>query len=756
MCVMLKSKAIVRRLKTSASNLSDPRNGYPRIVALQSTIRFGALAGFWVAILASSAYAQSNPATTEPAKADSAAKTARLTFEQLPAYGLYQQANRIRADWSSVGRVSQLQWDTDKQLVMFSHDGKRWQLNLTDGSVAEAAKPDEESAPRTPNRGGRGRGGRAPVARATQRAIEPSPDGKWKAVYRDFNLYLESTAEGAEPIALTTNGTEFKRFGTGCWVYGEELNQNDAMWWSPDSRYLAYYEMDESELRNYYLTLSNTSQYTELSTVRYPKAGDPNPVVGLWIYDLETKQSRRLNIPGDPTQYLYDIQYSPNGDLLLVHRTNRHQDDMDWLACSVNTDEVRVVVNEKQSTWQNNSPYVSFLSDGERFIWETEKFGWKQFELRHLDGRLLNLLTPTAEYPCERIERIDESAGWVYYSAYSDSNPYNLQLHRVKLDGTAAQRLTTSPLNHSNFEISPDHKWVATVREQFDVPPMSVVYACEGNQEFVLLDGSQRSRTDLGNAVPELFSFPSTDGQVTLWGTLQKPTHFDPTKSYPLLIDVYGGPESRAFTNRYSPINPICELGFIVAKIGNRGTVGRGKAFESATYRELGKLDLDDQAAGVMFLGQRPEIDRTRVGIFGHSYGGYMSALAMLRYPEVFHVAVSGAPVTDWKNYDTIYTERYMRTPQENAEGYEIGSCMKYAKQLRGHLLIVHGLVDDNVHPSNTWQLAQALHAANRRFDMMIYSEFAHGIGSTYNSMRWEYFYEHLRPETPAMSAAQN
>lgn len=737
-------------------NRRKPMATHRRQSVWPSVAATGAMVVVWISCWNVPVFGQSDAPAGTPAAADSAAQPARLTIEQLPGYELHQRANRLRSNWSSVGRVSQIQWDLEKQAVLFSHDGKRWQLNLNDGTIAEAPKPTAEDQPNNPARGGRGRGGRAPVARATQRAVEPSPDGKWKAVYRNFNLYLEATAEGAEPIAVTTNGTEFKRFGTGCWVYGEELNQNDAMWWSPDSRYLAYYEMDESELRNYYLTLSNSALYTELSTVRYPKAGDPNPVVGLWIYDLETKQSRRLKIPGEPTQYLYDIQYSPKGDYLLVHRTNRHQDDMDWLACSVTSDEVRVVVNEKQSTWQNNSPFVAFLNDGERFIWETEKSGWKQFELRHLDGRLLNPLTPATAYPCERVERIDEATGWVYYSAYSDSNPYNLQLHRAQLDGTQDRRLTTSPLCHSNFDIAPNHQWVTAVREQFDVPPTSVVYATETQQEWVMLDGTQRDRKELGAAVPELFSFPSSDGQVTLWGTLQKPTHFDPNKSYPLLIDVYGGPESRAFTNRYSPINPICELGYIVAKIGNRGTVGRGKAFESATYRELGKLDLDDQAAGVLFLGKRPEIDRTRVGIFGHSYGGYMSALAMLRYPDLFQVSVSGAPVTDWKNYDTIYTERYMRTPQENKEGYEIGSCMKYAKQLRGHLMIVHGLVDDNVHPSNTWQLAQALHAANRRFDMMIYPEFAHGIGSTYNALRWEYFHEHLRPEVPQTGSKKN
>ena len=281
-------------------------------------------------------------------------------------------------------------------------------------------------------------------------------------------------------------------------------------------------------------------------------------------------------------------------------------------------------------------------------------------------------------------------------------------------------------------------------REQFDVAPSTAVYDMQGNEIAVLAKGDRAAAEELHLAPPELFSFQSTDGSTTLYGTLHKPSNFDPNKKYPLLIDVYGGPSSAGLNNRYDAVNPICELGFLVAKIGNRGTVARGKAFESVTYMKLGGPDLDDQAEGVRFLAKRPYVDGGRVGIFGHSYGGYMSALAVLKYPDVFHVAVSGAPVTDWKNYDTIYTERYMRTPQENGDGYANGACMKYAGQLQGKLLLVHGLIDDNVHPSNTWQLGKALHAANRRFDMMIYPEFQHGVGSTYSQLRWEYFYRHL------------
>jgi dipeptidyl-peptidase-4 len=507
-------------------------------------------------------------------------------------------------------------------------------------------------------------------------------------------------------------------------------------------------------MQDYYLTGGNLDSYTSILASRYPKAGDNNPEVFLWLYDLASGTQRRIDIPGEPRQYLYRIQFSPDGKELLVHRTNRRQDVLDWIAIDLVTLGQRVVVSEKQPTWQENSPTIRFLADGQRFVWETESNGWKRFQLRHLDGRLLADLTPDVPYPCGDLVQLDEAAGWLYYTAFSDSNPYAAQLHRVRLDGTQGQRITRSPLHHTGFQISPDHRHVVASREMVDTPPSTVIYGIEQG-EWVLAEGSAQAARKAGLVPAEWFSFPSTDGTTTLHGILQKPAHFDPSRRYPLVIDVYGGPASQGLQCRYTVANPLCELGVVVAKIGNRGTTGRGKAFESATYQRLGGVDLDDQAAGVRHLAAQPWVDAQRVGIFGHSYGGYMAALAVLRYPDLFHVAVSGAPVTNFRNYDTIYTERYMRTPQENPEGYRLGSCMEYASQLRGKLLLVHGLVDDNVHPSNTWQLSKALHDADRRFDMMIYPQFDHGIGGTYGKLRTEYLARHLDPTPVPMPALE-
>ncbi|MCH2178153.1 MAG: DPP IV N-terminal domain-containing protein [Mariniblastus sp.] len=677
------------------------------------------------------------------------------TLQELPGYRNYRKISAARRKLSAAGRVSRIKWSADGKSVGYSVDGEKRQWSLIDGTVGEYNQEDYKPVEAQRERR------RSLVARARQRRVEPSPDERWQAVYRNNNLFIESveTKPGKEEkltvIQVTDNGNERLRYGTCCWVYGEELDQQDAMWWSPDGAKLVFYEVDESGMKDYYLTEKNADVYTELHKVRYPKAGFSNPKVRLWVYDVATQEKSELPIEGEPTQYLFNIRFVPKSQKLLVSRTNRHQNVLDILMIDLASGVVTTVVTEQQPAWQKNRPLMRFLEDGNRFVWETERNGYKHFELRNIQGERLNPLSEVAEYPCESVVQIDESAGWFYYTAYSDKNPYHLQLHRSRLDGSQHERLTLSPLNHSGFSISPDHEWVVCVRESVDTPAASVIYQAGGDGEGLLAQGSRQSANDLGLTAPELFSFPADDG-TEIYGILYKPAHFDPTKRYPLLIDVYGGPSSRAISSQYRPGNPVCEFGYLVAKIGNRGTASRGKSFETAGYQGLGGVDILDQADGVRFLAKRPYVDGERVGIFGHSYGGYMSALGILKYPDVFHVAVAGAPVTDWRQYDTIYTERYMRTPDENPEGYQMGSCMYYGDQLKGRLLLVHGLIDDNVHPANTWELAKKLQEENKRFDLMIYPGFKHGIGSTYNALRWEYFDEHLKPEPVLAKPVRN
>ena len=676
-----------------------------------------------------------------------------IQMTDLPGYDRMQKAIEQMGK-IEIPRVSNLHWGLEQNRLYFTL-GKQGRMqielsNLAEGTVAKAEDEPKRQSSETTRRRPR----RAGAGRARQRLWIRSDDEKWKASYRDNNIVLEALdAEGettGEPIQVTTAGTEKHRFGTACWVYGEELDQNDAMWFSPDSGKLAFYEINESHMKTYFLTTRNTQLYTNLHKEQYPTAGQDNPHVKLHIYDLASRETVQVKVDGPVDQYIYNIRFSPDGKELIFHRTNRWQNRLDVMAADVETGATRTIVTEEQETWQNNAPLLRFLEDGQRFVWETERTGWKQYELRHINGEKICTLTPDAEYPAYRVVRIDEENGWFYYSAYSHDNPLNLQLHRSRLDGTENVALTSGAFNHSGFQISPDNNWFTAAYETISTPPATGLWDMSGNQVATLAASSPTAVSDAGFQPGELFSFPSFDGTETIYGTLYKPADFDPSKKYPLLIDVYGGPHSVGVTNRFRPSNPYCELGFVIAKIGNRGTVNRGKAFESANYLKLGLVDMDDQAAGVKFLTERKYIDGDRVGIYGHSYGGYMSALALLRYPELFHVAVAGAPVTDWKNYDTIYTERYMRTPKKNPEGYKAGSCIELADKLEGKLFLLHGLVDDNVHPTNTWQLADALQKAGKRFDLMVYPNSAHGF--RYNELRWEYFVRHLQPEASQLT----
>ncbi len=704
---------------------------------------------------------------------------AQERLAQLPGHANVERVRQAVQELGTDGRVQQVTWSDDGATLAFRRQGTLLQVSLTDFSIARRDQSEDPQLPEQPGSGPHPpRAASQRVGRAQQSAWVRSPDSQWIACHRDHNVVVEpateshdaegdnaaaaqqTAANGPAPdadgnkagtpgtIPVTTEGSQFFRYGTACWVYGEELFQSSAMWWSPDSRRLAFYEIDERHMQDYYLTTDNVETYTALQVERYPKAGMPNPYVGLLIYELDSRQTLRVDVGGDRQQYVYDVQFTPDGKELLFSRTNRRQDTLEVMAAGVAGGPPRLVVAETQPTWQNNKPLMQFLRDGERFIWETERTGWKHFELRHLNGSLINRLTDVASYPVGSLVRVDEEAGWLYYSAYSSDNPLNAQLHRVRLDGSEPERLTSGPWHHSAFHIAPNHKWFVCTYEAADVPPTTALFTDRGEQVAVLATSDTAKSQELGLVPPELFTFKADDGTTDLQGILHKPAHFDPQRKYPLVIRVYGGPNSRGISNRYEPADPCCEYGFLIATIANRGTTDRGKAFETATYMKLGTVDIQDQVDGVRFLAQRPYVDATRVGICGHSYGGYMSVMAVLRFPDVFQVAVAGSPVTDWRNYDTIYTERYMRTPQENPDGYREGSCLTYVRNsFQGHLLVMHGLLDDNVHPANTWQLVDAFQRENLRLDLMVFPRSRHGLGSGSEALQWEYLYEHLRPE---------
>jgi dipeptidyl-peptidase-4 len=649
-------------------------------------------------------------------------------LSDIPGYDRYQLVQRSMSEFARGGTVRAVRWTEDGRLL-YTVEGQRSAVDL---ATMERTELEEGDEPRRggdrPRRRGPGRG------RQFERAA--SPDGSWTAICRDWNVVIE---DGEDQVVhrVTTQGSRKHRYGKASWVYGEELDQNTAMWWSPDSTMLAFYEFDERRVEDFYLVRGLTEVRTEPVMEGYPKPGEPNPVARLHVYHLESGRTVAVDTgsPQGTGHYVYSVRFSPDGRYLLFNRTNRWQNRLEVVAADPATGESRVVLTETQETWQENSPEMRFLADGHRFIWETERTGFKQLELRDLSGGWLATLTDH-DAPVDRIILVDEPGGTIFYTAFTDEElPLNAQLHRVGLDGRDGRRLT-APGRHHSVQISPDGRWFVTRAETLTDPPVTTLHdGTDGEQVLVLAESDSSRFQELGLQPAELFTVKAADGETDLYGILYKPSDFRPDRLYPLVVDVYGGPFSQRVRNSYRPVNPLCELGFLVAVVDNRGTINRGKAFESANYLKLGEVDLDDQAAAVRALAERPYVDGGRVGIYGSSYGGYMSALAVLKHPDVFHAAVAGAAFFNDTATTEIYTERYMRTPEANPDGYEQGSCLTYAHQLSGRLLLLHGMMDDNVHPTNAWQLVDKLHELGRSFEMMFFPNNGHGLGALHRQL---------------------
>ena len=649
-------------------------------------------------------------------------------------------------------------WLEGGKAFEYSKDGKRWHYDIASGKTTEATgaaaggdgTDTGAGAGGGGRRGGRGGGGRGPE-RGRQYTSTNSPDGKLKAYYEDRNFWL-SDPDGGNKRQVTTDGDEKKRIksGTASWVYGEELGQRTAMWWSPDSQKVAYYRFDESQVKDFYLALDQGKIQTRLDVEPYTKVGTPNPLVDIYIYDVTTHETVKADVrDGKPMDnavvghYVYGVSWSKDGKELLFHRTNRRQNTMELCACDPSTGKCRVIVHEEWlPSWTENSPAMRFLEDGHRFIWTSERNGWKNFYLYDLNGELLATLTHHDGFEVADIERVDEKAGLLYYLAHDGDNPLKLQLHRVGLDGKGDVRLTDPAFMHS-VQIAPDGRHFIDTIQTHDQPPATRLVDADNRKVLAELAKSDTARFDeLGLKKVELLKFKAADGVTDLYGTLSFPSQFDPAKKYPVLVSVYGGPDTTGAAERFATPNALTEFGFLVATFDSRSASGRGKKFTDSIYLKLGRTEMDDQAEGVKSLYSRGYVNKDRVGIFGTSYGGTSAATCLLRFPDVFRAASSLSPVTDYRNYDTIYAERYMWIPQENKEGFDAATVMTYANNLKGRLLLYFGTADNNVHPNNSLQLISALQRAGKSFEVQVGTDQGHG--SVNQDRMMEFFIENL------------
>jgi dipeptidyl-peptidase-4 len=683
-------------------------------------------------------------------------------LKSMPGYEQYQKMSKEIPGSVKLGSLF-VTWKDGGKAFEYKKDGKVYRYDVEARKaeiVGEAPKDDPQQPGRGPGgrgqrgggggRGGDGgRGGVGGVPRGRQAATVTSPDGKFKAFYRDRNLWL-SDPTGVLEIPLTTDGGDKDRikYGTASWVYGEELAQRTAMWWSPDSKKVAYYRFDESQVPDYFLPLNQTALQSKMDVEAYPKAGAPNPVVELFVYDVYAKKTIKVDVrDGKPFDnevvghYVYHVSWSPDGKELHFFRTNRRQNVMEFAACDPETGKCRVVVREEWlPSWVANHPPMQYLRDNKRFVWTSERTGWKNLYLYDLTGRQLATLT---DHPFEvaNVVRIDEDAGLLYYMARSGDNPMKLQLHRVGLDGRGDRRLTDPAFNHS-IDMASDGAHFIDVAQTHDTPPVTRLMDAEGNVVEELAKSDLTKFDKLGLKRVELFTFKAADGETELYGMLHRPANFDPEKKYPLLVTVYAGPNTNGARETFATPNQLTEYGFLVASFDSRSAGGRGKRFLDAIYQKLGVTEIDDQAAGVRSLWDRPYVDKNRVGIFGSSYGGTSSALCLMRHPDVFQAASASSPVTDFRLYDSIYTERYMGLPQENKAGYDAGSAMTHAEKLKGRLMLYYGTADNNVHPSNTLQLVRALQRAGKSFEIQVGPDLGHSAIPQPRMM--EFFIENL------------
>ncbi len=645
----------------------------------------------------------------------------------------------------SVTNWQLLEWAEDGRSFIYREGDDTYRFDIRRQRVTEtepperrrpvSAIPEEFRVPRP--------------ARARQFTTTFSTDFTMKAFYRDNNLWI-SDPDGSNERPVTTEGSRESRvkYGNATWTYGEELRQNTAMWWSPDGSKLAYYRFDETGIDDYYVLHNHLNIQNRLAVEPYVKVGARNPLVDLYIYDLDSDSKTKIDVRSGepftrdvPGHYVYSISWCNNGEELLFHRTNRRQNIMEFCAANPRTGEVRVIIREEWlPSYTTNTPMRRYLDDQERFIWQSERNGFRNYYLYDMSGRMHAALT-NHDFEVAGIVKIDERDNKLYYMARSGDNHMKLQLHVVGLDGSGDTRLT-DPAWHHSVSIAPDNRHFIDTYQTYDTPPRTRLVDMRGRVVADLGEPDMTRFNELGLKKVEQFRYMAADGVSELHGTLHFPSQFDPSKRYPVLFTVYGGPGSSGARETFTRPNILTEYGFLVVQLTARNTSGRGKAFSDPFYGNLGIVEIDDFAAGMRSLGDRPYFNSERVGVFGTSYGGTVAAMCLLRYPDLFHAAVASAAVTDWRNYDSIYTERYFGLLEENEEGYNRGNVNNYAENLEGNLMIFYGTRDDNVHISNSYQLITALQRAGKHFEVQVGPDRGHvGLG---RDRMMEFFIYHL------------
>ena len=554
-----------------------------------------------------------------------------------------------------------------------------------------------------------------------------SPRGDKVAYVKDNNLFIQNITTG-EVTQITYDGRNNHIInGSSDWVYEEEFTLIRSFEWAPDGKHLAYYKFDETYVKEFSMDLFKEKLYPTQKVFKYPKAGEENSVVKVYIYNLKNKKNSFIYTEKD-YEYFPRIKWTQDPNKLVILGMNRHQNELDFIVANANDGSNKVLFTETDEYYIDIHDNLSFLPEG-NFIWTSEKDGFNHIYIKNFDGSEQQITK--GKWEVTSFEGVDSDNMKVYYQS-TEEGSINRTLYVQNLINGKKRKLSTQ-LGDNSVKFSKNLKYYINSYSNANTAPYYTLHKADGTQLNILEDNSDFNikMKEFNLSKKEFFTIKTEESELNAW--MIKPPDFNEKKKYPLYMFVYGSPGSQQVTNSFGWTNyywhqMLAQQGYIIACVDNRGTGAKGAKFKKMTYKELGKHETIDQINAAKYFGSLKYIDEKRIGIQGWSYGGYMSSLAITKGADIFSLAIAVAPVTNWRYYDNIYTERYMQTPEENASGYDKNSPINHVNKLKGHYLLIHGSADDNVHVQNTMEMISALVKANKQFDLFIYPDRNHGL----------------------------
>ena len=558
------------------------------------------------------------------------------------------------------------------------------------------------------------------------------PNSEKIAFVFNNNLYVKNILNGKE-TQITLDGKKNHIInGASDWVYEEEFRLVKGFEWSSNGEIIAYYKFDESHVKEFSMDKFNGNLYPTQEVFKYPKAGEANSSVNIYLYNLNKKEKNLIYTEED-YQYIPRIKWSRHPNILTMIGLNRHQNKLDFILVNAQDASNNILFSEQDKYYIDINDNITFLPNN-FFIWTSEKKGYNHIFLKGLDGSEEQLTKGSWEVTS--FDGLDSDKMQIFYRSTEDGST-NRSLYMLDLETGKKEKLSTQ-IGTNSVKFSKGLKYYINTYSNANTPPIYSLHKSDGSLVKIIEDN-----TDFTNKIKEynlsqkeIFTIYTEKADLNAW--IIKPPNFDKNIKYPLLMFLYGGPGSQKVLNRYEGSNfywfqMLAQRGYVVACVDNRGTGGKGSEFKKMTYKELGKYETIDQIDAAKYFADLEYIDKDRIGIKGWSYGGYMSSLAITKGADVFKLAVAVAPVTNWRYYDNIYTERYMQTPQENEKGYDENSPINHVDKLKGKYLLIHGTADDNVHVQNTYEMTSALVRANKQFDLFVYPDKNHGIYSRFH-----------------------